>query len=339
MSTQIHPKHLSFIGVFLRILICTAWSFFSILPASATADDVVIGTGEAGTLSHHTGRALCRIINRYADGIACTNVQSEDVADNLTNLQGGSLDFCLTDSRVLNDAINKQGNFEFLDIAYDNVQLVVPLYEVLTTLIVRSDAGIGSLSDLPGKRINAGKPRSAQRLAINTIMKAKNWSNNDFSMVQELPVSQSQDTLAFCHGTIQAMVHLGVHPDPQLQQLMKLCQAKPVDMNDPDIQKLARDNPAFTMASIEADVYPSVSAPVTTLGTKMILVASGIVDEETVYQVLKASYTHRRYLTSVHPALISFAEYRLPREPIGGIEHHPGALRFFTEQGHQPTDN
>lgn len=337
MLTKIRWKRIRSICITLPVVICASWLHFSILPSTASAEDVLIGTGEAGTLSHHTGRAVCRVINRYADGIACTTVQAMDVADNLTNLQGGSLDFCLADLRVMSDAVNKQGNFEFLDIAYDNVAVVVPLYDILTTLVVRNDAGIGSLSDLPGKRINAGNPRSPQRLAIDTIMRAKNWSKNVFSMFQELPVSQSQDTLAFCHGTIQAMVHIGVHPDPQLQQLIKLCPAELVDMMDPDIQKLARDHPAFSMVTIAADVYPSVSTPVTTLGSKMVLAASGIVEEETVYKILKASYAHQRYLTGVHPALSSFSEYRARGKAFGGIKHHPGASRFFAEQGHSLT--
>jgi len=99
------------------------------------------------------------------------------------------------------------------------------------TLVVRSDAGINSLAELNGKRINAGAPRSLQRLAVDTIVTAKNWSRSDFSLVAELSASQAQDTLAFCHGTVQAMVHIGVHPDSSLQQLMRLCE---VDFQQPE---------------------------------------------------------------------------------------------------------
>ena len=56
---------------------------------------------------------------------------------------------------MLHDAMNKSGNFEFLDISYDNLRTLAPLYDDPITLVVRSDAKIASLAALKGKRINA----------------------------------------------------------------------------------------------------------------------------------------------------------------------------------------
>jgi len=64
---------------------------------------------------------------------------------------------------------------KFLDISYENLRALVPIYDVPITLLVRSDAKITSLEELQGKRINAGSPLSLQHFAVDTIMKAKNW--------------------------------------------------------------------------------------------------------------------------------------------------------------------
>ena len=74
----------------------------------------------------------------------CETVPASDDVHNLTNLQGGSLDIGLIDSRMLHDAVNKTGEFEFLDISYDNLRALVPLYDIPITLVVRSDAKITS---------------------------------------------------------------------------------------------------------------------------------------------------------------------------------------------------
>ena len=329
MMTKHQRKHKRFRWFFKPLPICAVFLLFVLCPISVDAFEIVIGTGEAGTFSHHTGRAVCRILNKYADDIRCKTVPGMDAVDNLTNLQGGSLDLCLADLRTLNDAMNKTGNFAFFDISYDNIRTIIPLYDIPVALVVRSDSGIVSLQTLPGRRINIGSPRSPQRLAIETIMKAKNWSKADFSLVQELSSSQSQDTMAFCHATIQAMVHVGIHPDPTVSQLVKLCGAQIVDMDDADIGKLTSSLPAFWKVIIPTGTYPSLESSVATFGTKMMLVASDTLDEDTVYQIIEVLDGRQQNLRQVHPVLSEFAAQRL-EEGDTGIKLHTGAVKFFS---------
>jgi hypothetical protein len=303
-----------------------------LFPFSANALDILLGTGEAGTFSHFTGRTICRMIKRHADDINCKTVPAPDDVHNLTNLRGGALDIGLIDSRLLHDAINKTGYFEFLDISYENLRTLVPLYDIPVTLVVRRDAKITSLEKLKGKRINAGAPISLEHLAVDTIMRAKNWSKADFSLVQELPASQSQDTMVFCYGTVQAMVHIGVHPDPSLQHLLERCKAGLANMDDNDIQKLVNDHPALFKINIAANTYPSYPKGVTTFGTRMTLVASEDLDEQTVYQIIDTIYSNRKRLQSAHPALSSFT-VRATRNNDDGIQPHPGAAMYFSEHG------
>ncbi len=315
-------KHRSII--FLIIIVCV-----SVFPFSVHAFDIRLGTGPSDTFSHFTGRMLCRIINSNVNDIKCQVVPARDDVHNLTNIREGSLDIGLVDSRMLLDAVNKTGYFEFLDINYENLRVLAPLYDIPITLVVRDDAGIHSLNDLKGKRINAGKLRSLQHLAVDTILKTKNWTKNDFSLVGELPPSQSQDTMAFCHGTMQAMIHIGVHPDSSLRQLFRLCKADLVNMDDSDIKKLVKDQPAFWKIDIAADTYPSHPEAVSTFGTRAILVASKDLDEETVYKIIDAIDSNQKRLSSAHPALSLFS-LKTARESTLGIELHQGAAKYFS---------
>ena len=245
MSAKKCKNYMCFKWFFKRAPIILTFLIIAIFPFCANAFDILLGTGETETFSHFAGRMLCRVINRHSNDLNCRTVPGPGDVHNLTNLQGGSLDIGLIDSRMLHDAMNKSGYFEFFDISYDNLRAIVPLYDDPITLVVRSDAKIASLEALKGKRINAGAPRSLQHLAVDTIMQAKKWTKPDFSLVGEISASLSQDTMAFCHGTIQAMVHIGVHPDSSLQQLLRLCKANLVGMYDNDIEKLVNDHPAY----------------------------------------------------------------------------------------------
>jgi TRAP transporter TAXI family solute receptor len=332
MITRKHVKHFCFTWFFKQAPMIAAFLIIGLFPFSADALDILLGTGEAGTFSHFTGRTICRMINRHADDINCKTVAVSDDVDNITNLRGGALDIALIDSRLLHDAVNKTGYFEFFDISYDNLRTLFPLYDIPVTLVVRRDAGITSLEALKGKRINAGAPISLENLAVDTIMKAKNWSKADFSLIQELPASQSQDTMAFCYGTVQAMVHIGVHPDSSLQQLLKRCKASLANMDDNDIEKLVNDHPALFKINITADTYPSHPQGVTTFGTRMTLVASDALDAQTVYKIIDVIYNNQKRLRGAHPALSSFT-VRAAQQRDAGIQPHPGATRYFSEHG------
>jgi len=302
-----------------------------IFPFSANAFDVLLGTGEPGTFSHFTGRVLCRVINSHTSDINCQTVPTPDGVYNLTNLRGGSLDIGLVDSHMLYDAVNKAGNFKYLDISYGNLRSLMPLYDVPVTLVVRKDAKITALTELKDKRINVGSPGSSQSLAFGNILKAKSWSKKYFRLVQELPASHSQDTMAFCHGTIQAMVHIGVHPNPELQQLFKLCEADMVAMDDNDIKKMINGHSALSSMNIAAGTYPAHPGSVTTFGTRMMLISSTDLDEETVYKIIDALYGGRKYLKSAHPALGTLT-VSLSEKPDAGVKLHPGAIKYFAGQ-------
>ncbi len=312
-------------------LVITIGLIVMLLATSSFAFEIRIGTEKTGSFSHFTGRTICRIVEKQLDELQCSVVPAESHVHNLTNLQGGSLDLSLVDSRMLHDAVTGKGLFEFFDISYDNLRAIMSLYDLPVSVVARSTAGIKSLDDLKGKRINAGAPRSQQHLAIETIMAVKSWSAKDFSLMEELPSSLSQDTMAFCHGSVQAMVNIAVHPNPELLQLFKLCKAQLLSLNQGDIDAIRSSHPAFIQIDIAPNTYSAYPRGIRTFGTTMKLVTSDGLDDETVYQIISALDQGQRSLKSAHPALSP----RIPdaaAQQTGGIQLHPGAVKYVREQ-------
>jgi TRAP transporter TAXI family solute receptor len=196
---------------------------------------------------------------------------------------------------------------------------------------VRGDAHITALENLKGKRLNAGAPRSEERLVTDKILTAKNWTKDDFRLFEELSASLSQDTMAFCHGEVEAMVYIGVHPVPSVQQLVERCDAAFVDMDDSDIAKLIDSQPALSRIDIPAEVYPSIQKPIATFGTTVFLIASGSLDEGTAYKIMQALDKNQQNLRNAHAALSGFTVGSAPRR-TAGIKRHPGAVRYFSAQ-------
>lgn len=301
---------------------------FSAPPAQAF--DLLLGVGERGTFSYFTGRIISRIINQSVDEVQCKIVPAMGDLDNLTNLRGGSLDIALIDSRTFYDALNKKERFEFLDITYENLRVLTPLYQMPYTLVVRGDAAIAALDDIKGKRLNAGAPMSSEHLVVDALLEMKDWTQKDFKLFEELPASHSQDSMAFCHGSIQAMVHIGMHPNEKIEQLLKLCQGRLISMNDADIQKRVNEHPALFQITLQANVYASQPEEVATFGVAGLLVASEDMDEQTVVKIIKALYQNDQRLQSAHPALTLAPKESLDQYTAGG-KLHAGAVKFFLE--------
>jgi TRAP transporter TAXI family solute receptor len=299
-------------------------------PLCACAFDILLGTDQKGSFSHFAGRTLCRLIDGGLNGLSCETVPSADGdVHNLTNLSNDALDICLVDSRMLHDAISREGDFKFLDVSYENLRLMTPLYSIPITIAVRKDAGITSLDSLREKRINAGAPLSPQKRVTETIMAAKGWTYEDFSLVQELPSSLSQDSMAFCHGSIQGMIHIGVHPDSSLIHLFNLCKAELLPVFDADIERWVQAHPAFLETTVPENIYPSISRDIKTIGAQGMLVASKSLDDETIYRILENVFRNQDRLKRAHPALSLPQKLEAMRD--AGVEFHPGAVKFFSE--------
>ncbi|MBW1636971.1 MAG: TAXI family TRAP transporter solute-binding subunit [Deltaproteobacteria bacterium] len=281
--------------------------FVMLLPLTSSSYEILLGTGGSGSFSHFAGKTLCRLISANPD-LSCKAIPASDNTHNLTNLRSGSLDIALVDSRMFYDALNGKGYFKYLDIAYDNLNPLAALYNIPVVLVARDDAKILTLDDLKGKRINMGVPLSRQYLAAESIMQAKGWTEKDFSLVQNLSASHAQDTLAFSGGTIEAMFHIGVHPDRNLDQLLKRTRARLVSMDDSDIEKMVQGDNALTSVTIPAGSYSTNPEIVKTFGSRMLLVTTIDLDDGTVRSIEDAVFHHGETLKKVHPSFVPVKE-------------------------------
>ncbi len=315
-STALSIRVCLFLGVILLLA-----------PLSANSYELLIGTGEAGSFSHFSGRMLCRTINKEVSGITCVTKAAGDEIDSMTNLQGGSLDLAIIHSNVLDAAVNKSGQFQFLDINYDSLAILTPLYDRPIGIIVHSNSGISTLDDLKGTRINGGAPGSIERSAMDLIMKAKGWSVNDFTRFEELPTSHGQGNMAFCQGNVQAMITIGVQPSRSTRRLIEDCKGVVLDIDDDAINRLVDSRAACWHTEIKV---ATDSIPARTFGNRAILVASSAIDKETGYAIVKAIYKNKVRLQKSHPAL-SLYPVQESLKGIQGLQLHQGSVMFFSE--------
>jgi uncharacterized protein len=104
-------------------------------------------------------------------------------------------------------------------------------------------------------------------------------------------------------------------------------------------EQIARANSQFELwpsYEIPADTYPGQSEAVTTVAQPNFLAVRDDIPEEDVYLITKTMYENLPFLQNIHAATNDMAlEKALAGLPI---PLHPGALRFYEEQGIEVPD-
>jgi TRAP transporter TAXI family solute receptor len=307
------------------LLLITAFVLVGISSIPAASFELIIGTGPRGSFSHHTSKLLCRIFTNHVSDITCSLSESSDPIDNLTNVLGGSLDLALVDSLLLEESKAGKGAFQYLDINYDGIRIVSPLYEVPLTLIVRNDAAVSMIDQLPGKRINAGTFGSTEKQLFELFMQTQGWTERQFTVFAELSSSLSQDKIAFRQGDIQILVHHGVHPDKDVKQLLEDTEASLIGFSGSGMDDLINSNPSLSKQDLNKSTYPSLSEKISTFGTTMSLISSADLDDETIHSLIDALENSKQSLQKMHPALSSFDLDKRPQW-FGSIKVHKAIL-------------
>ncbi len=302
-----------------------------VLPVSALADEqILIGTGSKDGVYYYAGKALCRIINTQVNGVACEVVSTPGSLYNLSNVRDGGLDIGVAQSDWQYHAVKGTGPVKFMDGAFQNLRALFSLHAEPFTLVVRRDAGITRLDELVGRRINIGNPGSGQRGTMEVVMRAMNWSYQDFQLVDEL--NASEQSLALCNNRIQAMVYTVGHPNASVSKAVKLCNATIATVNGPVIDKLVADNAYYSYTDIPGNLYPGVADPVRTFGVTATVVASSDLAQDTVYRIVQALFENLEAFRKMHPAFNVLQPEKMVRDGISA-ELHDGAKQYYREKG------
>ncbi len=321
-----------------RLVLSLISIFLLSIPVPAFSLDVLLGAAQRGTFNNHTSRILCRLINSQPEDINCeltvarTDIDSSDQVHIITNIRNGALDLGIIDSAVQYEASNGSGRFEFFDINFDNLRSLFSLNGTPFTVLARQEQQIETFSQLKSKRVNVGNPGSAQRTMLDDLLQASGWTKKDFQLVEELPASQSQDTLALCFGTVDAVVRSDIHPNAATKHMVDLCNAGLVDVSAAIVEKLIAARPYYVTLSIPGGIYQSNAAPIDTFGLVQTLITTEDLDEETVYTLVKLVFEQLDRLRSAHAA---FGELRPDSMHNRGLTLplHAGALRYYRERG------
>ena len=203
-------------------------------------------------------------------------------------------------------------------------------YPLTFTLVARRDSGIRSLADLEGRRVNLGNPGSGQRETMQVVMDAMGWTPKSFALAGDLPASQQ--SLALCHGQIEAMVYVVGHPNRSIAKATDLCDASLIRVEGPQIDQLVARNPYYSYMTIPGGIYKGNNNPVPTFGVRATVIVDRDMDNDTAYAIVKAVFDNLDKFRRMYPAFGELDPKRMISEGLTAPLHE-GAVRYYREKG------
>lgn len=299
-------------------------------PALAAEKIVSIGTAGVTGVYYPAGGAICRLVKRgrMDHGIRCVVESTGGSINNLELLRKGDLELGIVQSDLLYAAYNGSGIF--YDVPADkSLRAVFALHSEPFTVITRSDAKISSFDDLKGKRVNIGTVGSGAHATMEDLMNKKGWTNNSFASVVDLKANDLGPAL--CNKKIDAMVYSGGHPNGAVQQITSMCNTKIINIEGDDINNLIRQNPFYSRSIIPGGMYIGNTKDVKTFGVRAVLVARADMDEQDVYEFVKAVFDNLDNFKTLHPVFATLDAKQMVSDG-DVIPMHPGALKYFREK-------
>ncbi|MDT8894487.1 TAXI family TRAP transporter solute-binding subunit [Halomonas sp. I1] len=300
-------------------------------PAMAQEEEqfITIGTGGQTGVYYVVGQSVCRLVNRLEDAnIKCNAPSTGGSVANINGIRSGELNMGVAQSDVQYQAYNGTGNFE--GEAYEDLRAVFRVHGEPLTLLARADAGVETLDDLEGKRVNIGNPGSGQRNTMEVVMDAKGWTEDTFSLASELDAAEMASALA--DNNIDVMAYVVGHPNGAIQEATTTVDSKLVPLNDETIQGLVDEYPYYSMSTIPGGLYKGNPDDVETFGVAATFVSSAETDSDVVYQTVKAVFDNFDRFKQLHPAFANLQPENMISEGLSAPLHE-GAARYYREQG------
>ncbi|MGP8289513.1 TAXI family TRAP transporter solute-binding subunit [Vreelandella zhanjiangensis] len=300
-------------------------------PAVAQERYITIGTGGQTGVYYVVGQSVCRMVNRGSEehNIRCNAPSTGGSVANVNGMKSGELDMGVVQSDVQFRAYNGEANFEE-EGPWEDMRSVFTMHGEPLTVVARADSGIENISDFPGKRVNIGNPGSGQRNTMDVVMEAFGWDESTFSLASQLDAAEQASALS--DNNIDAMVYVVGHPNGSIQEATTTIDARLVSVTGDEIDSLIEEYPYYTRSVIPGGLYRGNDEDVETFGVAATFVSSADVDEDIVYETVKAVFENFDRFKRLHPAFENLNEEDMIADGLTA-PLHDGAERYYRERG------
>ena len=285
---------------------------------------LMVTGGDAGTY-YSLGGVLANVLTANVNNLEVTATTSGASAANARSLNNGEAELAILQNDVLGYAYSGTDSMAE-DGAMPKLRAIAGMYPEVIQLVALKSSNITSIQDLKGKRVCVGDAGSGSEVNAKQILEAAGLSYDDFD-VQYLSFSDA--STAMQNGTVDAAFATSALPNTAIVELANTTEIVVVPIDGATADALIEAHPFYARTTIGADVYDAQEAE--SVAIIATLACTEDLDEEVVYQITKAMFEQKDALAASH-ARGNDLDINKVADGIT-IPFHPGAIRYYQEQG------
>ncbi len=311
--------------------------FFSFSPGESEAGRktyLAFGGGPTGGTFNYFANGISIYLGKNVPDLEVSSEGSGGSGENLRRLDSGQIDYGVVYS---GDAfLGSQGKLPQDSKKYVNVRTLGYLYGAPAQLVVRARDNIESAMDLAGKRVAVGNAGSGAALSAERFFRHLGiWEEISPQFLGYSPAAS-----AFKDGNIDAFWVLVGYPNASVIEAATQTKIDLVNLNKDAVETgFYEEYPFYTKVTIPAKTYRNVDHATETFQDSTLWCTNKEVDEEIIYQSLKAVFSPEglKHMLTAHGAA---RDMSIENGIVGAsVPLHPGAYRFWEEQGLDIPDN
>lgn len=285
--------------------------------AMAAQTRLSVGGGSSGGNFYVVGGGIATVINNVlGDKYIATGEETGGSSANLVMLGDEEIDFGVTMTSAIKEAMAK-GN--------DCIRGALPLYPSYLTIYTPATSGIKSLQDLNGHIVGLGSKGAAMDKVWREI-----FANHNIAPKDIFNDGHGATATAMKNGDVEAAILYSLPPFAAIAELEASTELNFVGLTAEEQKVLCTEYDFYTPATMPAGSYKGVTADLPVVSEWNMLATSSNVDEQVVYDIVKAMLENNSALVEIYKGLT----YATAENMVNfNCPLHAGAVRYLTEIG------